>query len=41
MSEDAKYTWKHIMVGRKSDIVDNIKVDRGRRISITFRNVPI
>ena len=41
MSEDARYIWKHSMVGRKTDIVDNIKMDRGRRISITFRNVPI
>lgn len=36
MSKDARYKWKHSMPSRKKDN-DNL---RGRRISITFRNVP-
>lgn len=40
MSGDARYKWKHEMISRKSDIVDGKKITRGRRISITFRNVP-
>lgn len=41
MSGDARMIWKHSMISRKSDTVDDIKIKRGRRISITFRNVPI
>jgi alkylated DNA repair dioxygenase AlkB len=40
MSGDSRYIWKHSMISRKFDIVDNIKIERGRRISLTFRNVP-
>ncbi len=40
MSGDARYTWKHSMPSRKSDDVDEEKMERGRRISLTFRCVP-
>jgi len=40
MSSDARYKWLHQMEQRKSDEVDGMKIPRGRRISITFRNVP-
>jgi alkylated DNA repair dioxygenase AlkB len=40
MSGDARYIWTHEMLTSKFDIVNKIKVPRGRRISITFRNVP-
>jgi alkylated DNA repair dioxygenase AlkB len=40
MEGESRYDWKHEMVARKSDIVDGKKIQRGRRISITFRSVP-
>jgi alkylated DNA repair dioxygenase AlkB len=40
MSSDARYTWLHQMEQNKSDVVDGMKIPRGRRISITFRYVP-
>ena len=40
MSGDARHIWTHEMLSSKSDIVNKIKIPRGRRISITFRNVP-
>ena len=39
MSGESRYNWKHEMVSRKSDLVDGKKIQRGRRISITFRKV--
>lgn len=41
MSGDARYIWKHSMVSRKSDKVDGVRQERGRRVSITFRSVPL
>ncbi len=41
MEGEARYDWKHEMIGRKSDVVDGKKLARGRRISITFRMVPV
>jgi len=41
MSGDARYIWKHSMISRKSDKVDGVRQERGRRVSITFRNVPL
>ncbi len=35
----SRYDWTHEIPARKSDIVDDTKVDRGRRISLTFRKV--
>jgi len=39
MSGDARYKWTHEMPSVINDIVDGKKIRRGRRISITFRNV--
>jgi len=41
MSGDSRKVWKHEMLSRKSDIVNGVKIARGRRISLTFRNVPV
>lgn len=38
-SGDARYRWKHGIAARKSDKHDNQIIARGRRISLTFRNV--
>ena len=35
----ARYEWQHAIPGRKSDIINGIKTERGRRVSLTFRNV--
>ena len=34
-----RYDWTHEIPARKSDVVDGAKVERGRRISLTFRKV--
>lgn len=39
MSEESRYQWEHGIRPRKSDIISGEKIDRGRRISITFRKV--
>lgn len=39
MSGDARYKWKHEMIPAQYDVVESIKIPRGRRISLTFRNV--
>jgi len=39
MSGESRYKWKHEMISRKSDVLDGKKIQRGRRISITFRTV--
>ena len=39
MSTDARYKWTHEMESKKYDIVDGIKTDRTRRLSITFRTM--
>lgn len=39
MSGDARYKWTHEMPSNLSDLVDGKRIKRGRRISITFRNV--
>jgi alkylated DNA repair dioxygenase AlkB len=36
---DARWGWKHGIVGRKSDVVGGVRVARGRRVSLTFRHV--
>lgn len=38
-SGDARYRWKHGIAGRKSDKWDGQTIHRGRRLSLTFRNV--
>lgn len=40
MSGDSRYKWCHSMPCKKNDIVNNSKIQRDRRISLTFRNVP-
>ncbi len=39
MSGDARYKWKHEMPCRKVDEVDGVRLKRGKRISLTFRQV--
>ena len=41
MSGDSRHIWTHEMLSSTSDIVNKIKIPRNRRISITFRNVPL
>jgi hypothetical protein len=41
MSGDSRYKWTHEMTSTKSDNVDGKRVPRTRRISITFRHVPV
>jgi alkylated DNA repair dioxygenase AlkB len=36
---EARYGWTHEIPARASDMVDGIKRMRGRRVSLTFRNV--
>ena len=40
MTGDSRYKWTHEMPSTKSDKVDDKKILRSRRVSITFRNVP-
>lgn len=40
MSGDARYVWKHHMNAKMTDMVKGKRIKRGRRVSITFRNVP-
>jgi len=35
----ARYEWQHAIPARKSDIINGIKTERARRISLTFRTV--
>lgn len=37
--DEARFTWKHAIPGRKSDVVEGVKIPRGRRVSLTFRKV--
>jgi len=39
MSEDARWIWSHEMPCRKSDIIGGTKIQRCRRVSVTFRKV--
>lgn len=39
LSGPARYEWQHAIPARKSDIIDGIKTERARRVSLTFRNV--
>jgi alkylated DNA repair dioxygenase AlkB len=41
MTGDARYRWKHEFAARKSDIVEGKKIQRGRRVSVTLRWVPV
>jgi alkylated DNA repair dioxygenase AlkB len=39
LSGEARYDWRHAIPGRKSDTHEGQPVPRGRRLSLTFRNV--
>ena len=39
LSGPARYEWCHAVPARKSDMVGGFKIERGRRISLTFRNI--
>lgn len=39
LSSEARYKWQHAIPARKSDIVDGVKLERQRRVSVTFRKV--
>jgi alkylated DNA repair dioxygenase AlkB len=39
MSGEARYSWKHEMKKLKFDVVNNKKIKRGERISVTFRTI--
>ncbi|MBU6234724.1 MAG: alpha-ketoglutarate-dependent dioxygenase AlkB [Alphaproteobacteria bacterium] len=41
LSGPARYEWTHAIPARKSDIVGGFKVERGRRLSLTFRTMII
>lgn len=38
LSGSARYKWQHAIPVRKSDIINGIKTERARRVSLTFRN---
>ncbi len=40
-SGDVRYHWKHGIAARKTDKYDGQMIQRGRRISLTFRNMTI
>ena len=39
LSGEARYAWRHAIPGRKKDTHEGRDVSRGRRVSLTFRNV--
>ena len=39
LSGPARYEWQHAIPAKKSDIINGIKTERARRVSLTFRNV--
>ena len=39
LSGEARYKWTHAIPARKSDAVNGLKIQRERRISLTFRSV--
>jgi alkylated DNA repair dioxygenase AlkB len=39
LSGEARYDWRHAIPARKSDTLEGRVVPRGRRLSLTFRNV--
>lgn len=39
LSDDVRYRWKHGIQSKKSDMINGMKILRGRRISLTFRKV--
>ena len=41
MKDEARYHWRHAIPARKSDVRDQQRALRGRRVSLTFRNVQL
>ncbi len=41
MSGESRYRWTHEMTPGKFDVVEGEKIQRDRRVSVTFRNVPV
>jgi alkylated DNA repair dioxygenase AlkB len=39
LKDAGRYDWTHEIPARKSDLMDGMKIARGRRISLTFRKV--
>ena len=39
LSGPARYEWTHAIPARKSDVVEGFKIERHRRLSLTFRTV--
>lgn len=39
LSGQTRYEWQHCIPARKSDMISNIKINRARRVSITFRKM--
>lgn len=39
ISGDARYVWRHSIAARRSDVVDGRRIERDRRVSLTFRTV--
>jgi len=39
ISGSARYEWQHCIPARKSDVIGGVKINRARRVSITFRKV--
>ncbi len=39
LSGDARYAWRHSIAPRKTDHLNGSEIRRGRRVSLTFRNV--
>jgi alkylated DNA repair dioxygenase AlkB len=39
MRGEARYDWKHAIPARKKDVYEGREVIRGRRVSLTFRNI--
>ncbi|GAB5426913.1 MAG: alpha-ketoglutarate-dependent dioxygenase AlkB [Devosia indica] len=39
LQDETRFEWKHGIPARKSDVIEQQKVTRGRRVSLTFRTV--
>jgi len=39
LSSTARYEWQHAIPARKSDVINGIKTERTRRVSLTFRSI--
>jgi alkylated DNA repair dioxygenase AlkB len=41
LCDEARYQWQHGIKAVKSDLIDNIRIPRTRRVSLTFRTVKL